>query len=195
MPKQCVVEEVYTHEYLWRAATAIAARLDADAEDTHHLALPALLATFLAYEAFVNFCGHVLLPEVWKREKENFKGKTLEHKVKIIASNLPMFVWRKGERPYETIRSLSAFRNLIAHGKVQVNEYVCEQQDDGSHFTFAHKWDDYLKKEQFIRFRADTQAFCESLLVAMRHASDHPHLIFAAFEGTLASGESASRVG
>ena len=196
MSKQRMVEEeIYTHEYLWRSSTALAARLDVDVEDAHHLFLPALLATFLAYEAFVNFCDHVLLPEVWKQEKENFKGKSLEYKVEVIAASLPNFVWRKGERPYQTIRGLSAFRDLVAHGKVQVNEYLAEHQDAGTHFTFAHAWDDYLTKERLCHFRTDTQLFCESLLVAMRHASDHPHLVFAAFDGSLASGESTSRVG
>lgn len=196
MSKQRVVEEeIYTHEYLWRSSTALAVRLNADAEDTHHLFLPALLVTFLAYEAFVNFCGHVLLPEVWKQEKKNFRDKSLEYKVEIIAASLPKFVWCKGERPYQTIRSLSAFRDLVAHGKVQINEYLAEHQDEGTHFTFAHAWDNYLTNERLSRSRIDTQLFCESLLVAMRHVSDHPHLVFPAFDGSLASGESTSRVG
>ena len=193
--QRLVEEEIYTHEYLWRSATAISNRLSADAEDIHHFFLPALLTTYLAYEAFINFCGYVLLPDLWVREKENFKGKSLEQKIEVIAGKLPKFVWRKGERPYQTLRQLSAFRELVAHGKVQINEYIAERRDDGTHFTFKHAWDNYLKLDEVLRFRADTKAFCESLLVAARHASDHPHLVFTAFEGSLASGTSASHVG
>jgi hypothetical protein len=198
MSKRCEVEEeIYVHEHLWRSGTAITSRLNAEAEtaDAYHLLLPALLITYLAYEAFVNFCGHVLLPDLWAREKESFKGKSLEQKVEAIASNLRKFNWRKGERPYQSIQRLSALRDAIAHGKVQVNRFVAEQQPDGSHFTFAQTWDEHLKVELLARYREDVQAFCESLLVAMRQVSDYPHLCFRAFEGSLASGKSASRAG
>ena len=196
MSKACdVEEEIYPHEYLWRSSTAVAVRLESSADDAHHLLLPALLATFFAYEAFVNFCGLVHLPDLWSREKENFKGKSLEYKVELIASGLPGFVWRKGERPYQTVSALCGLRELAAHGKVQVTRYAAEQKSDGTHFRFQHAWDSYLSQENVLLARADTQAFCESLLVALRRCSEHPHLAFPAFEGSLASGESLSRVG
>jgi len=193
MPTQSIVEEIYTHEYLWRSGTAIVDRIEAKADDAHHLALPALLVTYLAYEAFINFAGHVLLPELWSREKENFKGKPLEYKIERIASKLPSFEWRKGERPYQSVRQLSEFRDLVAHGKVQVNEYLAEPQNDGTHFAFRHAWDVYLARDQLLRFREDTKAFCDALLASMRQASEHPHLVFAAFEGSLASGASETQ--
>lgn len=196
MSKTCdVEEEMYPHEYLWRSSTAIGARLESSADDAHHLLLPALLVTFFAYEAFVNFCGLIRLPDMWSREKESFKGKSLEHKVELIVNALPGFVWRKGERPYQTVSGLCTLRDLAAHGKVQVNRYSAKQETGGTHFRFQHAWDSYLSQEQVLLARVDTQAFCESLLVALRRCSDHPHLVFPAFEGSLASGESLSRVG
>lgn len=193
MPTQSIVEEIYTHEYLWRSGNAIVGRIETNADDAYQLPLPALLVTYLAYEAFINFAGHVLLPDLWSHEKENFKGKRLEHKIEVIATKLPSFEWRKGERPYQSLRKLSEFRNLVAHGKVQVNECLAEQESDGTHFSFRHAWDHYLKLDQLVRFREDTKAFCNALLVSMRQASAHPHLRFAAFDGPLASGESETK--
>ena len=68
-----VDEEIYAHEYLWRSSTALEECLRIDS-DNDHLKIPALLITFLAYEAFINFCGFALLPDLWRKERENFRG-------------------------------------------------------------------------------------------------------------------------
>lgn len=152
MSKLCFVEEkMYTHESLWRSSTALAERLNIDADDTHHLLIPALLSTLIAYEAFVNFAGFVLLPSLWSDEKKNFKGKGLEGKLEAIACELTYFEWRKGESPYQNVKRLEAFRDLVAHGKVQVSGYVAEQKGDGSHFRFEHAWDNYLTVDSVAR--------------------------------------------
>lgn len=192
MAKQHAVdEEIYTHEYLWRSSSALEECLRTDPGNSHHLEIPALLTTFLAYEAFINFCGFVLLPGLWKEEKKNFKGQGLEQKLEAIVKKLPDFTWDKGRNPYQTIKALERFRHLAAHGKVQDNQYITERQPDGSHFRWQHDWDDFLTDEAVIDARAQVKQFCQSLVDAMRRAFDeehlHAHLFFDAFEGPLAS--------
>lgn len=76
MPGNHIVEEeIFTHEYLWRSSSALAELVDADEEANHHLIIPALVMTLMAFEAFVNFCGFVLLPDRWANEREEFRGK------------------------------------------------------------------------------------------------------------------------
>ena len=89
----------------------------------------------MAFEAFVNFCGFVLLPELWQKERKHFQGKGIEGKLAVIAGKLPNFLWRKGELPYQRIKKLETFRDLVAHGKVVATQYVTEQKEDGSHFN------------------------------------------------------------
>ena len=193
MSKLCIAEEeLYSHESIWRSSTALAARLGEDVDDSHHLLIPALLTTLLAYEAFVNFAGHVALPELWADEKSNFKGKGTEGKLGAIVGVLSSFHWKKGESPYQNVRQLETFRDLVAHGKVVVTKYKTIQQRDGSHFRFEHAWDEYLTETSVLKARHDVQAFCQALVVALRQVSDHPHLTFDAFEGPVASGESTS---
>lgn len=193
MSKLCIVEEeLYSHESLWRSSSALTSRLDEDLDDSHHLLIPALLTTFLAYEAFINFAGHVVLPDLWADEKKNFRGKGIEGKLSMIVSSLPSLHWRKGESPYQNVRQLEVFRDLVAHGRVVVTKYKTIQQRDGSHFRFEHTWDEYLSQSSVLKARHDVQAFCQMLVVALRRVSDHPHLIFNAFEGPVASGESMS---
>jgi hypothetical protein len=71
------------------------------------------------------------------------------------------------------------------------SQYVAEQEQ-GHHFSFKHVWDGYISITAIEDARADIKAFCQSLLVELRMASDHLHLNFDAFEGSLASASSTS---
>jgi hypothetical protein len=193
MPKLAKVEEeIYTHEYLWRSSSLLLDKARAEEQTSYHLLLPSLLMAFLAFEAFINFCGFVCRPELWKDEKRHFKGKGLEGKIEVLAAALPHFDWQKGQRPYQTIKRLEAFRDIVAHGKVVASQYVAERQEGGRHFSFKHVWDNYVSLSAVEDARADIKAFSQSLLVETRKGSDHPHLNFDAFEGSLASGSSTS---
>jgi hypothetical protein len=193
MPNICdVEEEIYTHEYLWRSSTVLLEKAKAEEQTSYHLLLPALLMAFLAHESFINFCGFVCRPDLWKDEKRHFKGKGLEGKIEVLVAALPDFNWQKGQRPYQTIKTLEAFRDVVAHGKVVASQYVAEQQEGGLQFSFTHVWDNYISRSAVEGARADIQEFSQSLLVELRKVSDHLHLNFDAFEGSLASGSSTS---
>lgn len=126
--------------------------MDADKDNSYRLLLPAVLTTFLAYEAFVNFCGHVLLPDLWAKEKESFKGKSLEDKLEKICTTLPQFCLLNGERPYQTIKKSIQIPRARGSRK---GSGVTEQKRDATHFIFEHEWDTYLTTEQLNLFRAD----------------------------------------
>jgi hypothetical protein len=196
MPKpHFVEEEVYTHEYLWRSASMLLKKAEAAQQESYHFLLPSLLLSFMAFEAFVNFCGYALLPTLWKEEKKHFKGKGVEGKLKVIVAELASFSWRKGKPPYQRIKKLEDFRDIVAHGKVVAAKYVAQRKKDGIHFRFKHTWDSYLSVNVVKSARADIKSFSQSLLVELRKRSDHLHLNFDAFEGPLASGSGSSEVG
>lgn len=186
-------EEIYTHEYLWRSASKLLEHAEVQGEAPPYLLLPALLVSYMAFEAFVNFCGFILLPELWKDEKKHFKGKGIDGKIEEIVKKLPTFEWEKGEPPYQRIKNLENFRDIVSHGKVVATQYVTEQKEDGSHFQFKHSWDAYLSVHAVNAARVDIKSFSQSLLIVLRQHSDHPHLIFDAFEGCLASGSGKSK--
>lgn len=148
--------------------------------------------SFMAFEAFVNFCGFVLLPKMWKEEKSHFKGKGTEGKLKVIVDKLPDFKWYKDQAPYQRIKALESFRDLVAHGKVVSSQYDAEQRLDGDYIRFDHDWDGYLSLDAVKNSRDDIKSFCQSLLVELRKASDHPHLNSEVFEGSLGIAVSRS---
>lgn len=189
MPNSYTVEEeIYTHEYLWRSASTLLEKAEAQEKRSYHFLLPALLMSFMAYEAFINFCGYILLPQLWKEEKKHFKGKGIEGKLEAIVPKLSAFLWRKGDPLYQRIKNLENFRDSVAHARVVAAEYTTERKEDGIHFQFKHQWDSYLSVEAVKSARTDIKSFCQSLIIELRKQSDHPHLNFDAFEGSLASG-------
>ena len=143
---------------------------------------------FLAYEAFINYLGHVLAPELWADEKANFKGKGLEGKLDAIVKKLHAYRWEKGANPYQAIKRLEAFRDMVAHGKVIVSQYTTDQKNDGTHYRYQHPWDEYLSLTEVSKARTYIQTFSQSLLEAARLVSDELHLIHDAYQGSLGSG-------
>lgn len=190
-----IEEEIYTHEYLWRSASRLLEHAETQAEGRFYYLLPSLLMSYMAFEAFINFCGFVVLPELWKDEKKNFKGNGIEGKLKRIITELPNVTWQKFESPFQRIRDLENFRDIVSHGKVLATQYVTERKEDGSHFQFKHSWDTYLSVQEVKSARSDIKSFCQLLLVDLRTHSDHSHLNFDAFEGSLASGIGSSKHG
>ena len=183
-----ISEELFTHEYLWRCSLALS-QVEPDAMSEYHLALPSQLMTAAAFEAFVNFCGHALLPEIWANERENFKGKGLELKIKCVADSLPTFEWKKGEYPYQAIRELLGFRDFVVHGKVHSSTYEAGETDDRQDFRFQLPFHSFLTLESADTSRTHVRKFSQSIVEAARRLDDH-HLHFHhdAFNGPLGSG-------
>jgi len=198
--KISVFEEIYTHEYLWRAAELMLEEAKSNAKlderKSFYFCLLSPLMSYMAFEAFINFSGYILFPEEWKDEKNYFKvegkgkGDVIETKISKLLEKLDDFKWEKGNRPYQSIKKLKAFRDMVSHGKVKTSQYEAIRTDDGSHIEWTHDWDDFISIEKVDTvFMNDIKVFCQSLLDSMRKKSDHPHLIFDAFKGSLASAQ------
>lgn len=197
MPKSVSIEEeIYTHEYLWRSASMLLKHAESEESTPHYFILPALMMSFMAFEAFVNFCGFVVLPELWVEEKKHLKGKGIEGKIGKIVEKLPCFSWQKGKPPYQNIKNLEIFRDMVAHGKVIATKYAAEYKADGSHFLYKHPWDNYLSINSVNAARTDIEEFSQSLVVELRKTPDHHlHLFHDAFKGPLASASGESQIG
>jgi hypothetical protein len=186
-----IAEEIYPHEYLWRSSTRLLKEIEHSSKaKRQHLILPALLTTLVAFEAFVNFCGFVLLPEMWSDEKLNFKGKPFDSKLAAVVEQLPGFKWDKGARPYQTLSDLFRFRDIVVHAKVHTSTYETDAADESFHIQWNHPWDDFFKVEAVERAREDVLAFSQTIIEAMRSVSNHPHVHFDAYDGSLASASS-----
>jgi hypothetical protein len=187
--KMSVSEEIYTHEYLWRMASSVLAEAKVQGNKADYFTLTALLMAYTAFEAFVNFCGFILFPNLWANERTYFSGKNsgIEAKLSKLQEKLPEFDWQKGKRPYQTIRQLKKLRDSMVHGKVIASRYETTPCDDGMDIKWKLSWNTFVSVKQAEGSMNDIKTFCQALLDAMREQSDHPHLNFKAFEGSLGS--------
>ena|SRR4030043_298569 len=198
--KMSVSLEIYTHEYLWRAAKLMLEKAlqeaNANKRDSDYFLISALLMSYMAFEAFINFSGYVLLPKIWAEERKHFKGKKggVEAKIAELLEIIIDYGWKKDERPYKNIRKLKEFRDAVAHGKVKASQYEAIFKEDRSHIRWEHDWDKFISTEKAKIFFHDIKSFCQSLLESMRKKSDHLHLIYDAFEGTLGSATGRSDI-
>jgi len=110
-----VSEEIYTHEYLWRSVEALV-KLAASEERRLYLNISCLAMAYLAFEAFVNFIGEIIRPDLWAEEKTAFRGQgdAIDAKLAAIVERLPGYDWRKGEQPYN-ISNVSRPSEISSH--------------------------------------------------------------------------------
>lgn len=198
--KHQVTEQIFTHKILWREANDLFEKSErAQQKGERNSFLSSLLFYFLAYEAFINFSGYLLLPDIWEKEKEYFKGNNagLESKIKKIVRKFQeeghSFNWEKGQSPYQRIKLLEDFRHAIVHGKVIANKYTTILKDEDNHIRWDMPWDKFIQHDEIKQSKKDIRLFCQSLLDVMRQCSDHHHLTYDAFEGPLGNAQGESQ--
>jgi hypothetical protein len=104
------------HRLMWSIVKEQAALAEERERDWSNASLIAMVFAFHAMEAYLNYVGLRLAPEIWENErghfqKSGFKGKL--HEV-LDRAGLP---WEPSKRPLQTVVGLQKLRNAIAHGK------------------------------------------------------------------------------
>jgi len=147
---------------------------------------------------------------VWENEKKVFKGgatlinysksknlnvkpieyRGIEGKVELICEFLEEFTWEKGKNPYQKIKKLEDFRDLMVHPKMEKKNIKTEVKEDGSHFIFDNQWDEFFSgNEDVEEYKNAIKSFCEELRASIeKRGCEHPHIKFPDFEGSLGSG-------
>ncbi len=107
------------HRHLWviveREATAESFALPGSSLS----ALVAKMFAFHTVEAYLNFVGEKLAPEIWLNERNYFRMEPyrgFDGKFRKVME-LTALPWIPNERPLKTILELKFLRDLIAHGK------------------------------------------------------------------------------
>lgn len=169
--------ELFTHRVLWECCqrqleAAETARMNKTGPLYFELA--AMLMAYLTYEAYINFLGDRLAPEIWKDERNYFNTdpyRGIEGKLKKIAEICNIKDIQKGERPYQTIIELNTLRNYLAHAKPDKYEKVIEHSRENEPTLFHPELDQLVTPEKAKLAIDDVQAFVEYL-----HAEASSHV-------------------
>jgi len=193
-PRESTIEgEVYTHRYLWaslKRVRDVAAEKD---EDAPFFWLSAMLLAYLTYEAYLNYVGDRVAPEVWSGEKEVFsKGKYRgeEAKLRKIEEVTGIRV-DKAKRPYQTVKKLKKVRDMLVHGKVEKFRFDTVVEEDTVPKMFQITLEEYVSKSQFDRALHDTEQLIEHIQQELGSKWEYDHL----FPGKALVGSLASSTG
>lgn len=111
----------FTHRLLWQVVED-QARLASERErDWFGPALVAMVFAFHAVEAYANFAGEHLAPDIWADERNYFRKQPYrgwQGKLRKLFELVEMD-WAPDEPPLKTLLRLKALRDAIAHGKSQ----------------------------------------------------------------------------
>jgi hypothetical protein len=114
--KTTYVGEQFAHRLLWHIAEQESKRAtEFEGEGWSFTSLVAMVFAFLTVEAYLNYVGERLAPEIWERErtffrKSGFNGKLLKIRQLVDAPDEPHF---------QALAELKELRDRIAHGKPQ----------------------------------------------------------------------------
>jgi len=171
--------ELFTHRILWECCDRqlkAAETARRDKTGPLYFELSAMLMAYLTYEAYINFLGDRLAPEIWKDERNFFNTapyRGVEGKLKKITELCNINDIRKGERPYQTITELNNLRSYLVHAKPDKYRKVIEHSRDNEPWLFHPKLRQLVTPEKAKRAIEDVQAFVEYLHAeASRYVDD-----------------------
>ncbi|SPF45324.1 hypothetical protein SBA1_590007 [Candidatus Sulfotelmatobacter kueseliae] len=112
----------FLHRELWRVVEMqgeIAEERQGRGAFYNHLV--AMVFALHAVEAYLNFIGELLAPDIWRDERRYFRKapyRGFEGKVRKVLE-LVSLPWAVADRPLKTVLELKELRDLIAHPKTE----------------------------------------------------------------------------
>jgi hypothetical protein len=152
----------FTHRVLWQIVRDQAAIARDRDRDWRNPSLVAMVFAFHAVEAYVNFAGEQLAPEIWKDERNFFRNEPYrgwEGKVRKVLelADLP---WSSSVPPLKTVLDLKALRDVIAHGKSERFEGTILHPDmDDIPYPVSKLWSMVTPKEKLPILLGDVETF------------------------------------
>jgi hypothetical protein len=121
--RQLVVGEHLLHRHLWEAARFLNSMAAEDAPGRYFPRLAASLFLYFAFEAFLNYLGNIVVPEVWDDERTFFSRgpggyRGTLGKLDYLMDHLHIPRNRR-TRPYRTIVALDRGRDALTHPRAE----------------------------------------------------------------------------
>ena len=184
-----VTGEVFNHRLLWFTAQTLVARAREQREGSYHGYLGAVLFSYFAFEAFLNFLGSKIAPETWAQEKTFFSKppfRGAHGKLRFLAEKTKCELDPRS-RPWITLKQLTAARFAVTHAHAENVDEV----------FLAPSVEELPTHKPPILFRYGEPEFAERILEDAEHAADQlcqaalasdfdlsPHSRYA-FKGTM----------
>lgn len=104
------------HRLMWAIVEEQRTVAEERERDWSNAALVAMVFSFHAMEAYLNYVGLRLAPEIWENEREHFRKTGFKGKLREVMNRAGLG-WASGKRPLQTVLELEKLRNAVAHGR------------------------------------------------------------------------------
>lgn len=116
---------VFTHRILWSTVKVLreSARKAENDSIRFYLNLSVMVHLYFSLEAYLNYLGENINPQLWKNEKDFFRRRPYIEtmgKLDYLMEKCNMNI-DKSCRPYQTIKKLHKIRVYLVHGKTDRN--------------------------------------------------------------------------
>ena len=178
--------ERFLHKDLWRVVERQLDHSTAMPMGAFYDDLVAMVFALHALEAYLNFVGERIAPEIWKDEREYFRKERyrgFDGKVRKVLELVGIAEPSRDVRPYSTVWLLKDLRDVIAHGKpIRFSNVVEHGMDEEPSLTHS-PLRDVVSRENAERARDDVRAFADAI-----HAAAIPKLKHEIWFGLSAFG-------
>ena len=165
--------ESFPHVELWRCANIQYNQARQTSKGGLYFDMGAVVITFFAYEAYLNYVGERLDPGAWSDEKSFFNSKGyegLDGKLKRLSEKCGNFKVDRGKRPYQTIRMVNKYRSTFTHGKICKYSNVKEHSADSEPDWWPKDSFDFISPDFAKLVLEDFEEFIEDI-----HAKFQPY--------------------
>lgn len=133
--------------------------------------LVAMVFALHTLEAYLNFAGERLAPDIWKDERNFFRNEPyrgFDGKLRKVLELVEMSEPSRNVRPYSTVWLLKDIRDLIAHAKpLKFGSVVDHSVDEEQQFTRS-PLAELVSRANAERARDDIESFVEMIHAAAR---------------------------
>jgi hypothetical protein len=194
--------ENFTHRSLWRVIIRQIENAEARRPGSLYDDLAAMVFTLHAFEAYLNFLGVKLAPDLWENERNFFRNEPyrgFEGKVWKVFELCQLAEPDRLVRPYSTIWALKDLRDLIAHGKVEAFSQTYVHSAGVEPPFFRGPFDALVSHTKALEAKEDTHSVARTLHAAAQSVAAKSYisdLWFGddPFEGPLGHASGFSRV-
>jgi hypothetical protein len=113
-----ITGEIFSHRLLWHTAQSLHKRASKEPSGSYHGYLAAVMFTFFASEAFLNFLGEKVAPDEWSQERDVFSKDPYRGtygKLRLLCERLKL---KPGSnRPWSSLEELAEARFAVVHAR------------------------------------------------------------------------------
>ena len=161
--------ERFLHKDLWRVVERQLEHAVGTPRGAFYDDLVAMVFALLALEAYLNFVGERVAPQIWADERNFFRKEPyrgFDGKLRKILELVGITEPPRDARPYSTVWVLKDLRDLIAHAKPMKFDSVVEHGVDEEPSIFHSPLRDVITHENAERAKEDIKTFIETIHTA-----------------------------